>query len=142
MNDKALLLADENKLVQVFINILQNAAKFSPSESLIKVSTQETTEYFKISIKDQGKGIEKKDLPHVFKDFYKGESDVKEGMGLGLFLTKYIIDSHNGKIEIHSHKNTGTEVIVNLPKIYVRNATRAVSFGESRSVATPGKVAS
>ena len=73
----------------------------------------------RIIIKDDGEGIDKKDLPHIFKRFYKGKSNSKEdSVGIGLAMAKSIIESQNGDIYVKSEKNKGTEFHIVIHKTY------------------------
>lgn len=115
---KARILADNDKLIQVVLNILNNAGKYSPPGSQIDVNLLADTRHFLIGVKDQGIGIATKDLNRIFNPFYRGKNIAKtsSGLGIGLFLAKSIIDKHKGKIMINSIKNKGTEVSILLPK--------------------------
>ena len=64
---------------------------------------------------DQGKGIEPNDLAHLFEEFYKGQQNTKEGLGLGLFISNKIVQAHNGTISIDSTVGSGTKVTVTIP---------------------------
>jgi signal transduction histidine kinase len=110
-------IGDFDKLIQVFTNILDNAAKFSSSDKEIRVHLMSTPFGITIRVADQGKGIPKKELPYIFNEFYRGEGARHEGMGLGLYLSKYIIEQHKGKISIESKLDQGTTLIIELPKI-------------------------
>lgn len=111
------IISDAEKIVQVLINILENAHKYSKKDKEITLSLRSNLEEYVIDITDQGQGIEEKDLPMVFKGFYKGENSRHEGMGLGLYLTKNIIDAHKGEIAIDSKLGKGTTIQIKLPKI-------------------------
>ena len=113
----ASVIGDDEKLVDVINGVLDNAAKFSHKETNIMVKLNEKDKYFQIAIIDTGKGINKKDIPHIFDGFYKAEGNTKEGLGLGLFMAKYIIEKHKGKIKLSSKVNKGTIVTIQLPKI-------------------------
>lgn len=113
--NNAKVLGDFDKLVQVMTNLLNNAAKFSPPDSEITLSLKEKSPYLIISVKDKGSGIAKKDLVKVFEGFYKGDHG-REGMGLGLFLTKTIVENHKGTIQVSSKLKKGTTIEVILPK--------------------------
>lgn len=119
LKDKgSFITGDFDKLLQVMSNILDNAAKFSPAGSVIDIFLKEKNRQIVLAVKDKGKGIEKKDLPNVFKEFYRtGASSDDTGMGLGLFLVKNIIDRHQGKISIKSKPNKGAMVQITLPAI-------------------------
>ena len=107
---------DFDKIIQVILNLLNNAAKFSPQQSEIVLSLSSDSGFLILSVTDRGKGINKADLPHIFESFYKGKHHGKEGMGLGLFLTKKIIERHQGIIEVHSKLNKGSVFLIKLPK--------------------------
>lgn len=117
INSSTRIIADPDKAVQVFVNILENAHKYSKGNKEIFLKLKEGSDFFTVYITDQGQGIEEKDLPFVFKGFYKGENSKHEGMGLGLFLTKNIVDAHHGEISIDSEVGKGTSVRIKLPKI-------------------------
>ena len=110
--------ADPNRLKQVFMNILDNALKYSraPSKIFVKAefSKLDGADAVKISIADQGCGISKEDLPHVFDKFYKANVSVK-GSGIGLAVTNEIVHLHKGKLEIDSEEGRGTLVTIHLP---------------------------
>jgi len=110
----AYVYGDFYKLVQVITNILNNAVKFS-QPSVIKISLRESKRGFSIIIRDQGKGIAAKDLPHIFDEFYKGGQKQQIGMGLGMYLVKNILDSHKGTIHVASKLHKGTKVTIILP---------------------------
>lgn len=110
------VVGDFDKLLQVILNLLDNAAKFSPEETKITINLNFKSRYFTIQVKDRGKGISKKDLSKVFQGFYKGKDALNEGMGLGLFLCKSIIEAHRGTIHLHSRVGRGTLVEIRLPQ--------------------------
>lgn len=115
--NKSMVLCDGDKIIQVFTNILNNAGKFTKEGKKISVNVTSDKTKVEISIKDQGRGIPKKDIGHIFEGFYKGEGGYEEGMGLGLYLTKEILDRHKGTIAINSRLGKGTSVTVTLPKV-------------------------
>lgn len=104
------IVGDFEKLLQVIINLLNNAAKFSDPTTPIILSCYHTNNKFNILITDQGQGISKEDLPYIFDGFYKGKNNQKQGMGLGLFLTKNIINMHKGSVKVKSELGKGTTV--------------------------------
>lgn len=120
LSSKDLIIGDNDKLSYVFNSILQNAIKFSPNDSSITISLLERKDNFIIKIIDKGKGISKEDIKRVFEDFYKGKNTNEEkGMGVGLYLTKNIIDQHHGSIKVNSQLNRGTKVEVIFPKLKI-----------------------
>lgn len=119
MNDLSYI--DTQKLKQVFINLLNNAAKFSSENSEITIDITNTNEHIVCRVIDQGKGIDKNELEHIFKRFYKGtHGQKKDGMGLGLYLCSQIIEAHQGTITAQSEVNKGTTFTIELP-IYLAN---------------------
>lgn len=110
------VVGDEGKLIQVFMNLLANAVKFSSDDSRIDLVIEDTKLNFLIHVKDFGIGIPEKDYKKVFQGFYKGPHE-KKGMGIGLFLSKFFIEEHKGSIGLNSELGQGTEFIVKLPKL-------------------------
>ncbi len=110
------IIGDKLKLRKAIYNILENAAKFSGDHD-IEVSLHQTESYSVIIVQDFGKGIDEEDLPYIYEGFFKGRSNEQEGMGLGLFYTKNIIEGHKGIIKVISKKGKGTTVEMKLPII-------------------------
>ncbi|OGH48589.1 MAG: hypothetical protein A3G66_03910 [Candidatus Levybacteria bacterium RIFCSPLOWO2_12_FULL_39_17] len=111
-----MLYSDFDKLLQAITNLLHNSVKFSPPQSEITITLSHDKSFYKISVIDRGRGIPKRDLPHVFEGFYKGRDHTREGMGLGLFLAENIIQRHKGFISIDSTVGKGTTCEIRLPK--------------------------
>lgn len=112
--DFPLINCDENRLKQVLINILDNSFKFTPEGGSVRITLSRDGFYAKISIEDTGIGIEEEDLSRVTEKFYKGRES-KYGSGLGLSISKQIIEMHNGSIIIKSSPASGTTVHIMLP---------------------------
>ncbi len=110
---------DYYKLLQAFINILNNAGKFSPYKSTVTVSLKQENGLLVVVVHNGGEVISKEDMPNIFKGFYKGRKNNKEGMGLGLFLVKEIIEKTRGKISVFSQSGFGTTISVSLPRLKV-----------------------
>ncbi len=107
---------DENKVIQVALNILSNGIKFSASGQTIEVNIVQYENELEIVIKDHGVGIAKKDMPKIFDKFQQGEQRKNyEGSGLGLMITKSLVELMGGKIQLTSNENIGTLVKVTLP---------------------------
>lgn len=116
--------ADVSKIQQVLYNLLDNAIKFSPKDSVIKVETTEKGSKVFVSIKDNGCGIPKESLPLIWNRFYKTDTSRgrdKKGTGLGLSITKEIIRSHNENINVISTEGVGTEFIFTLQKSIIED---------------------
>ena len=94
--------------VEAITNILKNCLEHSKEESRIFIKIDANKVYSFISIKDYGKGIAKKDLPHIFERFYKGKSSSSDSVGIGLSLAKTIIEKNNGTITVDSKEGYGT----------------------------------
>ena len=104
------------ELSRVFFNILDNAIKYSPSGGVIFVSDKVISNKYIITISDSGDGIPKELISKIFDPFFRGDtSRNKSGAGLGLTLSKKIIENHKGTISIKSEVNKGTNVIISLP---------------------------
>jgi len=109
--------ADANRLRRVFTNLLDNALKFSKSESTITISTDQTEIDIVIKVKDEGVGIDPDDLPHIFETFNRGKSaQTKEGFGLGLATVKAIVEAHGGQVVVKSELGKGSVFKMILPK--------------------------
>ncbi len=113
------LKADAQSLTELFVIFIDNAIKYSPEKSEVSVAGKRVGRNFLIEIKDQGIGIEEKDLPLLFERFYRsdrvrGKKDI-DGFGLGLSIAKQIIGKHNGSIDVKSKSGLGTTFKIKLP---------------------------
>ncbi len=112
------LNGDREMLEQAFINLIENAIKYTPQGGTIRIKTYKEENAIKINISDTGIGINEEDIPHIFERFYRGtEGSSKKpgGTGLGLAITKWIINAHNGNISVKSAFNTGSEFLIVFP---------------------------
>ena len=128
---------DEDKLLSVFINLLDNAIKYSGGSNTIRVVLTSDDSSATVQIIDRGIGIDAEDLPHVFDRFYRADkarsSDgSKRGTGLGLSITRSLVEAHGGRVEIKSEKGSGTTVTVKLPIV----SQPAEGMGEDNSSLT------
>ncbi|MCX8092726.1 MAG: ATP-binding protein, partial [Candidatus Goldbacteria bacterium] len=115
-----IILFDKNKMSQVMINLLSNAIKYSPDGGNIDIIMEDKDDRIYITVKDQGIGISKEDLPRIFEKFYRVQSEVVKkisGTGIGLPIVKYIIELHNGGIDVKSELGKGSEFTFFIPKI-------------------------
>ena len=109
---------DEEKLRQVFDNLLSNALKFTPEDGRISLSAQQENGKVCLRVADTGVGIPRKHLPHIFERFYKVDrSRHSEGFGLGLAIVKHIVQAHGGEIHAESAEGQGTTFTVILPAV-------------------------
>jgi len=103
-------------LSQVLSNYFSNAIKYSPGKDKVDVKVSVEKENVVVSITDYGQGIAKDKLPHIFKRYFRADNTKKiEGLGLGLFLSKQIIDAHNGRVWIKSKLNEGSTFSFSIP---------------------------
>lgn len=113
----SLVHGDEGTLVEALVNIIGNAVKYSRAGSRVVVTTEEKEGSVLISVADTGVGIPKEDLPFIFEDFYRGKPGgaVESGSGLGLALTRRIIEAHEGAISAESELGRGSTFTIRLP---------------------------
>lgn len=118
-NNESWVFADYNRLKQVFINIVDNAMKFTIGrpKAEIKISSQVLDDQIVMIIEDNGSGISPEDLKRVKEKFYKGSSN-KSGTGLGLSIASEIMEMHGGKMLIDSTQGKGTKVVLVMPYYY------------------------
>lgn len=110
------LIADQMRIEQVLNNLLSNAIKFSSAGGSISVLSERSDKFLTISVKDEGAGIKTDDLARIFEQFYQSTSVAAgEGFGLGLAISKMIIDSHDGKIGVRSEIGKGSTFWFSLP---------------------------
>ncbi|WP_217585927.1 sensor histidine kinase [Lentibacillus saliphilus] len=108
------IVADYNRLKQVFVNVLDNAIKYSHMNSSINIECAIKKNYCTVSVEDFGQGIKAADLQHIATPFYKPNNNVT-GAGLGLAISKHIIERHHGQLVIDSIYEKGTKVTISLP---------------------------
>lgn len=99
-------------------NIIKNCVEHTPDDGQIEISYEENPIYSEIVIKDNGEGIDKKDLPNIFKRFYKGKNSKSDSVGIGLAMAKSIVESQNGTIYVKSKKGVGSEFHIIFHKTY------------------------
>ncbi len=107
---------DEQRLEQVWTNIISNAIKYTNEGGLITITMKKSSKDIEVSIEDTGIGMSKEVVSHIFERFYREDKARNvEGNGLGLAIVKSIVDLHHGKIDILSQVDVGTNFIVKLP---------------------------
>lgn len=110
---------DEHLMTQVWINLIHNAVKFTPTGGRIQIILDLRDDMIECRIEDSGIGIAEENLPHIFERFYKVDKARERdlgGNGLGLSLVKKIIELHKGTIRVESNVGSGTVFIIHLPK--------------------------
>jgi len=116
VNDDMKVYFDREKLEKILINLISNAIKFTPEGGQVLVELTNTERYLDIKIKDSGIGIPEKDLEFIFDRFYQSDqSGGSMGTGIGLALTKELIELHHGSIVVKSEEGVGTNFYVQLP---------------------------
>ncbi len=108
---KIVFFADKGLLSQALLNLLQNSLE-ATNEGEIQVQAKKHKKKILITVKDNGKGMSEEEVQHIFDPFY---SNKKDGMGIGLYLTKKIIEAHEGKIECKSRLGRGTSFFIQMP---------------------------
>ncbi len=102
------IICDKKWQIEALTNILKNALEYSHSKGIIDIKVFKNNLYLEIDIKDYGKGMDSKDLKHLFERFYKGKNASSDSIGIGLALAKSIIEKDKGKITCESIVNKGT----------------------------------
>jgi signal transduction histidine kinase len=108
-NENTSFTGDLNWSIEAIVNIVKNCIEHTKNKGVISIFYEENPLYTEIKILDNGSGIEKEDLPYIFKRFYKGKNASAGSVGIGLAMAKSIIVSQNGDISVRSKKNQGTE---------------------------------
>lgn len=117
--DEIVLNIDTIGFESILINLLENAAKYSPKNSTIHIQLSDNNNHVLLLIKDEGIGIEKSKREKVFSKFYREENEMtrkSKGTGLGLYITKYLVEQHNGQIQLEDNLPQGLIVSIQLKK--------------------------
>ncbi len=112
------VLADEDRMGQVLSNLLSNAIKYSPDGGEIRISGQVRSDQVIICVQDDGPGIAAGDIPHIFDRFYRADEATRttQGAGLGLYLTRAIVEAHSGRIWVDPRPGDGARICFSLPR--------------------------
>ncbi len=116
--DHLVVIIDQTLLEQALINLVDNAVKYSDAATTVYISVVDGIDNVRIHVRDQGQGIAKKHLPHIFERFYridKARSRKLGGTGLGLSIVKHIVQAHGGHIDVQSTPNQGSTFVIHLP---------------------------
>lgn len=108
IDEKATFIADYKWQKEALTNILKNSIEHSNQASKIIITVENSSVFLKIKLQDYGQGIDKKDLKHIFERFYKAKNSSEESIGIGLALSKAIIEKNNGYIKVDSELDKGT----------------------------------
>jgi two-component system sensor histidine kinase KdpD len=107
------ILVDKKAISEAIYNLLENAVKYSPKNSIIEISVKIIGDNLQISVEDEGKGIAQSECEKVFQKFYRGDKKVK-GFGMGLAIVRGIVEAHNGNVWVEQGK-IGAKFVINLP---------------------------
>ncbi|NLG85356.1 MAG: HAMP domain-containing histidine kinase, partial [Firmicutes bacterium] len=115
--DLPAVAADPDRLERIFINLLTNALKYSEPESPVTISFRPEADHVLVAIADRGRGIAPEELPHLFTRYYRAPAvrDHTDGLGLGLYITKVLVEAHGGRIWVESMKEVGSTFYFTLP---------------------------
>lgn len=120
IDEEVYINGDNNRLVQVMMNLMINAINYSPENTKILVHLYEESQNAIVEISDEGIGISEEELPRVFERFYRVDRDRSRnsgGTGLGLAIVKHLVEAHHGKIEVESSVGKGTTMRLIFPRI-------------------------
>ncbi len=108
--------ADPDRLERILTNLISNALKYSPSDSGVLVTAAQSGEEIRVSVADRGTGIAREHLPHLFGRFYRAVgAQTDEGLGLGLYITRRLVEAHGGRIWVESDVGEGSTFHFTLP---------------------------
>lgn len=108
IDDDTIIKADYNWQLEALTNIIKNAIEHSNENGTIHIDVENNSVFVKIKIRDEGEGINKKDIKHIFDRFYKAKKSSENSIGIGLSLAKTIIEQENGYIKVDSEVDRGT----------------------------------
>jgi two-component system, NtrC family, sensor histidine kinase KinB len=108
--------ADEESLERILANLLTNALKYSPPTTPVIISAEQVDREIHISVADRGKGISPEDQPQLFDRFFRArDAGRKTGIGLGLFITRKLVEAHGGRVWVKSEPGKGSVFTFALP---------------------------
>jgi CheY-like chemotaxis protein len=132
-----MMAIDYDKFESIFLNLMSNAFKYTPDNGTVSVSLSTTADKIKLAIADNGKGMTKRELEHIFERFYQVDEVHPEGSGIGLTLVKSIVELHGGDIAVDSAPGKGSTFIVTLPITHVGEVTsERVSHNSAETITT------
>lgn len=117
LDSSLVVRCDRERILQVLTNLVGNAIKFTASGGHIQISAKQAAEFVRFSVADTGPGIAEELLPHVFERYRQAAETASKGRGLGLFITKGIVEAHGGRIVVDSVLGSGTKFSFDLPSV-------------------------
>lgn len=109
------VVADPNRLERIFVNLLSNALKYSSPETMVEIALRVDGPQVVIAVRDEGQGISPVDLPRIFDRYYRVQASDEEGIGLGLYIVKKLVEAHNGTVWVESVLGQGSTFYFTLP---------------------------
>jgi len=109
------VLADPDRLFQVFSNLIGNAIKFTPEQGRIELRVVQRGDWLEFSVSDTGPGITIEDQAHLFDRFWQSRQHRHQGTGLGLYICRGIVEAHGGRIWVESEPGKGSTFRFTLP---------------------------
>jgi len=126
---------DKDRFVQILTNLISNAIKFSPADETVNVALEKINDNtVRISVEDKGSGISEESKSKIFKKFSQTDSSdtrLKDGTGLGLYITKYLVEQMHGKIDFESKSGTGTTFYIDFPLLNIQTENEKLYFGDN-----------
>ena len=112
-----LVMADGEKLAQVFVNLVENSLKFTPANGNISIGARAEDGHVQVELRDTGIGVAPQHLPHLFERFYKVDRSRRDsGTGLGLAIVKQLVEAHGGRIKVESREGEGCAFTFTVPR--------------------------
>jgi signal transduction histidine kinase len=102
------IIADPCRLERIFVNFLSNALKYSPAGTMVEIIPRINGDRMVVAIRDQGPGIDPGDLPYIFDRYYRVRTSKEEGLGLGLYIIKNLVEAHGGTVWVESKPGEGS----------------------------------
>ena len=124
------VLGDKDRIKQMFVNVIENAIKYSNSGGVIRIEASQRDGVIRTTVSDNGCGIAAGDLPRVKEKFYKA-NNTRGGSGIGLAVVDEIVRLHSGKLTIESTEGVGTTVVIDLPAMQKKAETVIVDVAEA-----------
>ena len=111
-----MVTADGNWTVEAVVNVVKNCIEHTPEGGRIRITGRETALDVRVTVEDNGEGISKEDIPHLFERFYRGKNAGTDSVGIGLAMSKAILVRQNADIWVESQIGSGTRFVIRFYK--------------------------